>query len=443
MALTAAEVKNAKPDEARDYKLADGGGLYLFVTRKGARSWRLKYRFGGKEKLLTFGLFPEVGLADARERRDVSRRMIRDGKDPAIEIERQRQAQIAAAGAMFKAVALDWHEAEKPRWSPRHAQVVMNALTRDVFPDLGRRPVADIDGPEILRALRKIERRGAIETAKRVKGYISEVMKRAKGEHLILVNPVTSDMDRALKPTPRGSKQPALTTLPALLSLQRVVDASTSSPVTKIASRLLAITHVRVGVLRTASWDEISGIDWDDQAAPVVDAVWRISAERMKLEVEHKGDEAFDHDVPLAPQAVACLRALRMLTGRCPLLFPSNKSTRVPMSDSAISTLYKRMDGGRFKGKHVPHGWRSAFSTLMNEWAMEHGREGDRLLIDLMLAHRPKGVSGSEFAYMRAKFAKRRRELAETWATMVSDGLDQPFTLLRERADSNSLDPLR
>lgn len=430
MALTAAEVRNAKPDDSRDYKLADGGGLYLFVTRKGARSWRLKYRFGGKEKLLTFGLFPEVTLADARERRDEARRMLRDGKDPVVEIERQRQAQIAAAGALFKPIALAWHEDEKPRWSPRHRGVVMNALNRDVFPDLGKRPVSEIDGPEILRVLRKIERRGAIETAKRVKGYINEIMGRAVGEFLIQHNPVTREMDKALKPNPRGSKQPAFTTLPELLSLQRVVDLSTSSPVTKIASRLLAITHVRVGVLRTATWDEISGIDWSDANAAPVDPVWRIPAARMKLEVEHKGDEAFDHDVPLAPEAVACLRALWLLTGRCALLFPSNKSTRVPMSDSAISTLYKRMDGGRFKGKHVPHGWRSAFSTLMNEWAMEHGREGDRLLIDLMLAHRPKGVSGSEFAYMRAKFAKRRRELAHTWATMVSAGLDEPMALM-------------
>jgi hypothetical protein len=431
VALTAVEVKNARPDSGRDRKLADGGGLYLLVTRKGAKSWRLKYRYGGKEKLMTFGLYPEVSLADARDRRTQARRMLRDGKDPVAEIERQRQAAIAAAGSLFRTVAEEWHEDERPRWSPRHAKVVLSALHRDVFPDIGKRPVADITGPDVLRMLRKIERRGAIETAKRVKGYVSEVFKRAKGEHLIATNPITDDMDDALKPTPKGAKQPALTTIPELLTLQRVVDASTSTPTTKIASRLLAVTHVRVGVLRTATWAEFEGIDWTNPDAPAPAAVWRISAERMKLDVEEKGDTAFDHDVPLTSEAVALLRALRVLTGRIPLLFPSAKSTRLPMSDAAISTLYKRMDGERYKGRHVPHGWRSAFSTIMNEWAMEHGREGDRLLIDLMLAHRPKGMSGSEFAYNRAKFSKRRRELAEIWSTMVTAGLSEPMELLR------------
>jgi len=425
--LTAAEVRNARADPDRSYKLADGGGLYLFVTSKGAKSWRCKYRFGGKEKLLTFGLYPEVSLAEARERRDEARRMLRLNRDPVVESERERQAAIAAAGATFETVALAWHEDEKARWSPRHAIVVLRALRRDVFPDLGKLPVADIKGPAILRTLRKIEARGSIETAKRVLGYISCVFIRAKAEHLVTESPTAHLVD-GLKPTPKGSKQPAITDVAELLKLQRAIDRSTSNPVTKLASRLLALTGTRVGVLRSASWDEFEGIDWGDPDAPAPNAVWRISAERMKLEVEEKGDEAFDHDVPLPPQAVETLRALRVLTGRIALLFPSAKSTRVPMSDSAISTLYKRRG---YRGRHVPHGWRSSFSTLMNEWAMEHGREGDRLLIDLMLAHRPNGMSGSEFAYNRAKFSKRRRELAVVWADMMSEGLEPPMTLLK------------
>ena len=432
MPLTAVQARNARAGE-KGYKLADEKGLHLYVSPTGAKSWRMKYRFGGKEKLLTFGQFPEVSLAEARDRRDAARVTLRNDKDPAIEAERDRRAAIAAIGATFQASALAWHEDERPRWSPRHAVVVMNALNRDVFPDLGKLPIADVDGPLILKALRKIERRGSIETAKRVLGYMSAIFVRAKGEHLVAVNP-TTDLINALKPTPRGSKQPALTDLPDLMTLQRIVDASTSNPTPKLASRLLAMTAVRVGVLRTATWDEFEGIDWADIDAPAPAALWRISAERMKLEVEHKGDEAFDHDVPLPAAAVDALRALHQMTGRGKLLFPGNLAAKEPMSDAALSTLYKRMDGGRYKGRHVPHGWRSAFSTNMNEWAMEHGKEGDRLLIDLMLAHRPKGVSGSEFAYMRAKFKERRRTLAETWAAMITEGLAHPYDLIRDQA---------
>lgn len=432
MPLTVIEVRNAKPDSS-GYKMADEKGLYLYVTPKGAKSWRQNYRFGGKQKTLTHGQFPEVSLAEARERRDAARIHLRGNRDPAIEAERERRAAIAATGATFQASALAWHEDERPRWSPRHAMVVMNALTRDVFPDLGKLPIADVDGPLVLKALRKIERRGSIETAKRVLGYVSAIFVRAKGEHLVIANP-TTDLIDALKPTPKGSKQPALTTLPELLTLQRVVDASTAGPATKLASRLLALTAVRVGVLRTATWSEVEGIDWSKpaEAAPV--ALWRIPADRMKLEIEDKGDAAFDHDVPLPAPAVEALRALHLLTGRGKLLFPNGHSAREPMSDAAISTLYKRMADGRYKGRHVPHGWRSAFSTLMNEWAMEHGREGDRLLIDLMLAHRPKGMSGSEFAYNRAKFSARRRVLADTWATMIAEGLEPAMTIVGDQA---------
>jgi integrase len=432
MPLTVTAARNAKPG-AKPYKLADEKGLYLFVTPSGNKSWRLKYRFGGKEKTATFGMFPDVTLAEAREKRDAAKAHLRANRDPMVESGREKRAAIMSAGTTFKATALDWHEAESPRWSPRHAMVVMNALERDVFPEIGKMPIADVDGPTVLKALRKIERRGAIETAKRVRGYISGVFTRAEGEHLVTGDP-TAKLLSALKKTPKGAKQPALTTLPELWTLQRVVDGSSSTPMVKLASRLLALTALRVGVLRTAEWKEFHGIAWDDPDAASPEAVWRIPADKMKLDVENKGDEAFDHDVPLPPEAVAVLRQLYRITGRSRLLFPGHHSARVPMSDAAISTVYKRVDGGRYKGKHVPHGWRSSFSTIMNEWALEHGKEGDRLLIDLMLAHKPKGVSGSEFAYMRAKFDARRRFLAGVWAEMITREIDPPERLTRDHA---------
>lgn len=424
MPLTTVQVRSATGRE-KGYKLADSGGLYLFVTPKGAKSWRFKYRFGGREKRLTFGLFPEVSLAEARQRRDDARALLRENKDPVTEAERRAAAASAAAGAIFEKVAREWHQDEKARWSPGQASRVLRALERDIFPVLGKLPVADITGPMILAELRKIEQRGAIETAKRVRGYVSGVFARAEAEHLVDDDP-TRKIGRALRPTVKGAKQPAIVELEGLKALQTAVDLSTSNPVTKLASRLLALTSVRVGVLRSATWAEFEGIDWQNAASDTSAAVWKIPANRMKLEVAGKSDSAFDHDVPLAPQAVDVLRALKPLTGRIDLLFPSTKSTRVPMSDSAISSLYKRSG---YRGRMVPHGWRSAFSTIMNERAVELDREGDRIAIDLMLAHVPQGMSASEFAYNRARYAKRRRDLALTWAEMITAGLAPPSAL--------------
>ena len=425
MPLTAAEVRNARPGE-KAYKMGDSAGLYLFVTPAGARSWRLKYRYGGKEKLLTFGLFPDVGLADARERRDDARKLLRAKIDPGAIV----APELVALSKTFETVAREWHEAERPRWSPSTAVRIMNRFVADLFPDLGSKEVSAITGPDILAALRKIEKRGSIETAKRVRGYVHCVFERAIGEHLLPGddprNPAEK-IGKALKPTPRGSKQPALVDVAALLALQRSVDRSTSGPAVKLASRLLALTIVRVGVLRAAKWDEFTGIDWDEPDAEARDAVWKIPAARMKLEVAEKSETAYDHDVPLPAQAVAILRAMRRLTGRCDFVFPSARSARRPMSDAALSSLYKRRG---YRGRHVPHGWRAAFSTVMNERAVVLDREGDRLVIDLMLAHAPKGMSASEFAYNRAKYSSRRREIATVWADLICKGIDDPHDVL-------------
>ncbi|NWK98666.1 integrase [Sphingobium lactosutens] len=431
MALTVVEVKNAKPKE-RDYKLADSAGLHLFVTTKGAKSWRFKYRIGGKEKRLVFGLFPEVSLSEARDQRDVARALVRAGKDPVIEAEKAKQAAIAAAGATFKAIAEEWITDELPGWSEAHASRVRFRLEKDLYPSLGRMPIADITGPMVLRELRKIEKRGSIETAKRVKGYVMAIFNRAEGEHFIGGESVLaiSRLGKALKPTPTGSKQPALTKLPDLLELQMAVDRSTSDVVTKLASRLLALTVVRVGVLRQATWEEFEGIDWDKPDAPAPGALWRISASRMKLEVEDKGNEAFGHEVPLPAQAVEILRTLRIVTGKYHLLFPGGKSWREPMSDAALSTLYKRMAGGRYKGVMVPHGWRSAFSTIMNERAATLRQDGDRMIIDMMLAHVPKGMSASEWAYNRARYLEPRRELGQEWADLLMESMRPASALL-------------
>jgi len=428
-ALTVIEVRNARPRDTA-YKLADGGGLFLFVSPKGAKSWRMKYRFGGKEKLLTFGRYPHMGLNEARMRREEAKAMQRAGIDPGKHKAEAKAVALARAEHNFERVARDWHDSQRPRWSPPQAALILRALERDVFPALGESPVAEITVNDVLACLRKIEGRGSIETAKRVHGYMTRVFRRAAAEKLIPFNPA-ADIKDALRETPKGSKQPAITSVPGLITLQKSIDRSTSGPVVKLASRLIALTVVRVGVLRSAVWTEFNGIDWQDPDAPAPSALWRVPAARMKLEVESKGDAAYDHDVPLPAQAVEVLRALRVLTGKCEFLFPSYKSTAIPMSDAALSTVYKRRG---YKGIHVPHGWRAAFSTIINEWAVDFGREGDRLAIDLMLAHAPRGASASEFAYNRARYSARRRELAMAWADMITEGLESPFDLLRGQA---------
>jgi integrase len=432
MTLTVIQARNAAPKE-RDYKLFDSHGLFLLVTKAGTRSWRFKYRHGRKEKLLTFGQFPEVTLAAARDQRNKARAILREGKDPAIEARKLKQALIAAANTTFKSVAEAWFEDELPGWSISHAKRVKFRLEKDIYPEFGKLPISEIDSRTILAALRKIERRGSIETAKRVRGYVFAIFERAIGECLLEKddNPAAR-VSKSLKRTPVGAKRPALTDVPSLIQLQQDIDKSTSRVLTKLASRLLALTTVRVGVVIGARWDEFEGIDWKRPDAPAADAMWNIPAARMKLSVEDKGNEGFGHDVPLAPQAVAVLHALRLFSGARELVFPSDKRWREPMSDSAISTMYKRVRAGAYRNRMVPHGWRAAFSTIMNERAAELERDGDRLIIDMILAHVPAGVSASEWAYNRARYRKPRGELLRAWANMISRDLADPISLFQE-----------
>ncbi|MFA6117633.1 MAG: integrase arm-type DNA-binding domain-containing protein [Sphingomonas sp.] len=425
MSLTDLQARKAAPRD-KDYKLADSGGLYLFVTQKGFKSWRLKYRFAGKEKRLVFGPYPEVTLAKAREERDRARALLREHRDPALEERKRKMAAYAASGVTFERVATEWHEAQRARWSPVQAKKVIQAFNRDVFPAFGALPLTDIDGPTILSMLRTVEARGAIDSAKRIRQHVSAVFSYGMAESLVGSDPAAT-IGRALKPIGKKGKQPALRSVEDARRLLLDMEASTSSPLTKLASRLLALSVVRPGVVRTAQWVEFEGIDWTVPNVPAAAAIWRIPADKMKLELSDKCEEAFEHVVPLPPQAVEVLRALRQLTGSIAFLFPSSRSTRKPMSENAIGYMYFR---NGYSGRHVPHGWRATFSTIMNERAIDLKRPDDRAIIDAMLAHRPKGLSASEMAYNRALHMTRRRELATEWADLLIQGL-QPASALQ------------
>lgn len=422
--LSEVAVRQAKARD-KDYKLSDFEGLYLFVTKAGHRSWRLKYRFAGKERRLILGSYPEVSLKEAREKKLEARKLLAEGRDPGIEAKKAAIGRNLAAANTFEVVARNWFALQEDRWTPVHARDVITSLENEVFPWLGALPIGEIDEPFVLTVLRKVEKRGAIETAHRIRQRMSAVFVHGIAEGVAFRDPAAV-VGKALKPVPRSKKRPAILSIEGLQDMIRKTEVEPASPLTKLASRFVALTGQRLGAIRAMTWEELENIDWKtDNECP--SALWRIPASHMKLTSDLKQDDTFDHLVPLAPEAVAVLRATHQLTGRGPLVFPSNRSARIPMSENTLSYFYNRCG---YQGRHVPHGWRASFSTIMNEWAERNGTPGDRHVIDLMLAHVPEGISGSEGAYNRAAFLDRRRELAAEWARMLFDCFPEPRKLL-------------
>ena len=423
MPLTKTQADKAQAT-GKDYKLADAGGLHLFVTAKGHKSWRMKYRFGGKERRLLFGPYPDVSFLEARDRRDSARRMLRDHVDPAIELLRRKSAAAAKSETTFERIARAWFDQHSPRWVPVHASDVITSLERDIFPDLGSVPITDIDAPMVLATLRKVERRGSIETAKRLRQRMSAVFVHAISEGIATTDPAAI-VRNALKPLPRATKQPAMVELEDMRAVLRAAESSGATPVVKLASRLLALTAVRPGVIRGAAWGEFEDLDWDGEFVGPTLPLWRIPAERMKLKLDLKGDAGLEHVVPLSRQAVDVMRTIRRLTARSPLVFPGQRHSHRPMSENAIGYLYNRCG---FHARHVPHGWRAAFSTMMNARAVRLHRPADKAIIELMLAHVPDNKVAA--AYDRAGHMERRRVLAQEWADLLLASLAPASELL-------------
>lgn len=419
--LTDAAVRKAKPT-GRDYKLSDSGGLHLFVSKSGHRSWRLKYRHGGKERRLVFGPYPEVSLAAARHMRDDAKKLLREGRDPGYERKKEKLANVARHEHTFERYAREWHALQKATWTPVHSGDVLLSLEKDVFPAIGSLAITDIDEAMVLAVLKSVQERGAIETSHRLRQRMSSIFKFAKPTAR---NGNPTDVGDSLLSVPAGRRWPALTDLQDIQALIAASDRAGANPITRLASRFMALTAQRPGMIRTALWREFEGIDWVDPHSSVEHATWCIPAERMKQSLEMREDEAFDHWVPLSTHAVSVLRAVRRLTGNSPLVFPNNRSAIAPLSENAVGYLYNRLG---FKGRHVAHGWRSSFSTLMNEHfaKLYVGQDPrliiERLIVDLMLAHTPAGMSATELRYNRAGYIDRRRELAQLWGDWIMEG---------------------
>lgn len=413
--LTETRVRTAKP-RPKPYKLADSNRLYLLVTTGGGKLWRWNYSYDGKNKTMAFGAYPHVSLTDARAKRDEAWLFLSEGRDPAVVKRLKFEANLEASRQTFERVAREWHESTKSQWAARHVDDVLRSLQRDVFPAIGTLPITDITSPLILGVLREIETRGAIETAKRVRQRISAIFVYAIAQGVAKHDPAEK-LGAVLKPLRKG-RQPAITELAPLQKMIVAAEEDYARPVTKLALRFLALTAVRPNELRGAHWAEFEDLNG---CLPI----WRIPAARMKGDLDRKGELNGDHLVPLSPEAVDVLRAIWPLTGDSDLVFPSTRSSRRPMSENAIGYLLNRAG---YHGHHVPHGFRAAFSTIMNEWAERNGKEHDRKIIDLMLAHVPK--EKVEGVYNRAAYMPRRRELAAAWAKMLSKGLPDPAVLV-------------
>ena len=392
--LTDVKIRAAKPAE-KPIRLVDGGGLYLEVSPAGGKLWRWKFRFAGKEKRLSLGQYPDVSLKAARERRDEGRTLLAAGADPSAAKQAQKASRAAAVSDSFEALAREWHQIMHVRKvSESHAARTLIRLEQDIFPWLGALRVGDVKAQVLLQTLRRIEARGAIETAHRAKQACSQVFRYAIATGRAEVDPAASLSD-ALKPV-LVQHMPAITDPKRVGQLLRAIHAYEGLPVTRAALQLAPLVFVRPGELRKAEWAE-----FDLDAAE-----WRIDSTRMKRSKQDKVTGA-SHLVPLSTQAVEILRDLHPLTGHGRYVFPSLRTGERPMSDNAVLSALRRM--GFPKDEMTGHGFRAMARTLLAE------RLGvDESVIEAQLAHAVKDSLGR--AYNRTEFAQQRQEMLQMWA---------------------------
>lgn len=384
MSLTDTAVRNAKP-ATKPAKLFDERGLFLIVTPGGGKWWRFRYKFGGKEKLLSVGTYPDIGLKDARERRDAARKLLAEGVDPAENRKAQKSARADRAANSFEVVAREWYAKRAPNWAEHHGDRIIRRFERDIFPWIGERPIADVNAPELLATVQRIEKRGALETAHRALGNCGQVFRYAVATGRAIRDP-SGDLRGALPPV-KGEHFAAVTEPKQAAELLRTLDGYQGSLTVACALRLAPLVFVRPGELRKAEWADI---DLDA-------AEWRYTVT--------KTDTA--HIVPLATQAVAILRDLHALTGAGRFVFPGARTNGRPMSDNAILAAMRRM--GIAKDEMSGHGFRAMARTILDEVL---GVRPD--LIEHQLAHAVKDPNGR--AYNRTAHLPERRKMMQQWA---------------------------
>ncbi len=384
MPLTDTAIRNAKPVE-KAKRLFDGGGLYLEVSPSGGKWWRLKYRFGCKEKRLSLGVYPDVSLKDARDRRDEARKLLAKGTDPSENRKARKAATVEGAASSFEVVAREWFAKYSPNWSVRHADQIIRSLERDIFPWIGGKPIADVTPPQLLEVVRRIEKRGALETAHRVLSSCGQVLRYAVATGRA-ERDISGDLRGALPPV-KGEHFASVTEPEKVADLLRAMDGYEGTLTVRCALRLAPLVFVRPGELRHGKW---SDIDLDA-------AEWCYTVTKTDTR----------HIVPLSKQAVAILRELHPLTGRGCYVFPSARSTARPMSDNAILAAMRRM--GISKEEMSGHGFRAMARTILDEVL---GFRPD--YIEHQLAHAVRDPNGR--AYNRTAHLPERRKMMQDWA---------------------------
>ncbi len=392
MALTDTEIRRSKLNN-RPYKLSDGGGLHLLLKPTGGKLWRWKYRFEGLEKLMALGRYPEVSLADARERRDRARKKLASGIDPMAERMAEKTAVIVATEHTFEKIAEHWLKHWQGNKSARHSAITRNRLKGNVYPILGGRPIAEIEPMELVRLAKGIEERGASDMAKRILQIVGMIFRYAVAHGYSMRNPAAeirpSDI---LKPTTKTNMARVdAKELPALL---RAIELYEGRQLTRLAIKLMALTFVRTSELIGARWDE-----FDLEARR-----WCIPAERMKMKTPHI--------VPLSSQAVETLNLLQTLSGKHELVFPGEQDQTKPMSNMTILKALERMG---YKGRMTGHGFRGVASTILHEQGFSHDH------IELQLAHAPRNAVSA--AYNHALYLEPRAKMMQDWADFLEKTL--------------------
>ncbi|WP_175864925.1 tyrosine-type recombinase/integrase [Burkholderia cepacia] len=385
MPLTDTAIKNAKP-AAKPTRLFDGGGLYLEISPAGGKWWRLKYRFGSKEKRISLGVYPDVSLQTARKRRAEARERLAGGADPGEVKKADKRAAKLAASNSFEAVALAWMEERRASVEPAQYEKTLARFRNDVFPWIGKRPIAEIDAPEVLTLLKRIDSRGARYTAHRVRAELSQAFRYGIKEGYCKADPAR-DLLGAI-PSTRTIHFASITEPIKVGEMLRAFDGFTGTFPVLCALKLSPLLFVRPGELRKAEWSQL---DLDK-------AEWRYLVTKTKT----------DHLVPLAIQAVAILRELHSLTGSGRYLFPGARDRNRPMSDAAINAALRRL-GYDTRTEITGHGFRAMARTILHE-ELEQKPE----VIEHQLAHAVPDVLGG--AYNRTRFIKERRAMMQKWA---------------------------
>jgi len=384
MALTDIEIRKARVS-SKTYRLSDGGGLHLLVTPAGGKLWRWKYRVGGREKLMSFGRYPDVPLALARVRHAEARRLLATGADPMAE----RKAEKAAAATSFQSIASAWWEHWQDGKNQRHAVQVKRRLENDILPRLGARPIAAIEAPELVAMTKAIERRGARDIAKRALETTGQVFRYAIAHGYARRNPASEIRPRDILKSTRKLNY-ARVDERELPSLLRSIEVYQGTHVTRLAMKLMSLTFVRTSELIGAKWTE-----FDLEATR-----WNIPAERMKMRTPHI--------VPLARQALDVLFTLQTLTGESAWLFPGDRNAKKPMSNNTILKGLERMG---YKGRMTGHGFRGLASTILHEQGYNHEH------IELQLAHTPRNAVSA--AYNHALYLEPRTRMMQDWADFL------------------------